>query len=532
MLERRVLSVTAWFRQLSGEARNCINQLNKIICTIGSANCFCLLKRFVPILHFKCAGALQLGRFESQEVGFVMLGVGSYLIFISSSYGLHCILEAPRAIKWVSNPQTWRSVMKNEHSWSVAQYRAGGKRRCATRLVAATAALVLAVVAAQSARAETFTVLHSFVLPTGANPEKALTRDAQGNLYGTTPQGGTFRKGTVFKLDKNLKYTVIYNFTGGTDGSGPVTYLSLDKAGNLYGTTEYGGDNCCGTVFELMPHSDGSWTESVLHSFTDLDGQNPVAGLIRDPAGNFYGTTLGGGTQKCGCGTVFELMPHSGGGWTEKVLHSFDNTGSDGYYPSANLTRDPSGNLYGTTPFGGSDSYCFGGGCGTVFELSPTSDGSWNETILHAFTGGNDGWSPLGGLIRDASGNLYGTTSMGGSSKYDGVVFKLDTSGNETVLYNFGGTPDGAFPAAGLTRDAEGNFYGTTGAGGLSELGTVFKLTSTGEETVLHSFDGRHGESPNAAVIEDAKGNLYGTTTYGGKGACGDHCGVLFKLSR
>jgi uncharacterized repeat protein (TIGR03803 family) len=238
------------------------------------------------------------------------------------------------------------------------------------RLLGASAALglalvlVLAVVAPRSAKAQTYTVLHKFVRTDGAAPWKGLTRDAKGNFYGATSQGGGFGQGAIFKLDKNGTFTVLYRFTGGADGGVPLTYLNLDNAGNLYGTTAQGGNlTCdylgsrgCGTVFELTPHSGGSWTETVRYAFGEKpDGEGPSAGLVRDPAGNFYGTTIWGGNPACtsglGCGTVFELTPHSGGSWTETVQYTF--TGStDGANPAANLIRDPAGNLYGTTRMG------------------------------------------------------------------------------------------------------------------------------------------------------------------------------------
>jgi uncharacterized repeat protein (TIGR03803 family) len=221
---------------------------------------------------------------------------------------------------------------------------------------------------------------------------------------------------------------VLHSFND-TDGAYSSAGLIFDKNGNLYGTTLEGGDyGCsasgCGTVFELTPTAGGGWTETVLLNFNGSDGSGPQAGLIFDAAGNLYGTTVGGGTNcpPFGCGTVFELTPTAGGGWTEKVLHSFGN-GTDGANPFAGLIFDAAGNLYGTT-YGGGTYRCGASGCGTAFELTPAAGGSWTETVLYSFSRGNDGFEPEAGLIFDSAGNLYGTTAVGGT--YDGgTVFEL-----------------------------------------------------------------------------------------------------------
>src|ERR1035441_332430 len=210
---------------------------------------------------------------------------------------------------------------------------------------------------------------------------------------------------------------VLHNFNNnGTDGTNPRAGLIFDAAGNLYGTTENGGTNGVGTVFELTPTAGGGWTETVLYSFCSqancTDGYQPWAGLIFDAAGNLYGTTVYGGTADttCSyCGTVFELTPNGSGGWTETVLHSFGD-GTDGFYPSAGLIFDAAGNLYGTTAMGGTYDYPWDG---TVFELTPAAGGGWTEKVLYSFGGGTDGYWPEAGLIFDAAGNLYGTTYSG-----------------------------------------------------------------------------------------------------------------------
>jgi uncharacterized repeat protein (TIGR03803 family) len=378
------------------------------------------------------------------------------------------------------------------------------------------------------AQAQTFTTLHAFTGGTdGGNPFAGLVIDKEGNLYGTTFQGGDlacssgYGCGTVFKLDTTGGETVLYSFTNVPDGAFPFAGLIRDK-GNLYGTTAYGGSgNCysyigtlvgCGTVFKL----DTTGKETVLHSFTDTpDGAQPEAGLVRDKEGNLYGTTVVGGTG----GTVFKVDTNG----TEIILNSFAGGGAvDGGGPEAGLVIDKEGDLYGTTTGGGPFGY------GTVFKLDTTG----KETVLHYFTNTPDGAYPDAGLIMDKEGHLYGTASEGGSSGY-GTVFKVDSSGKETVLHSFSGL-DGAYPFAGLVMDREGNLYGTTAYGGASFIGppdsigagTVFKVDRSGKESVLHSFSGLDGNYPSADLVMDKKGNLYGTTTFGG---AYDY-GTVFKL--
>jgi uncharacterized repeat protein (TIGR03803 family) len=305
-------------------------------------------------------------------------------------------------------------------------------------------------------------------------------------------------------------FVELYAFQAESDGAYPAGALLRDKAGDLYGTTEGGGDYGYGTVFKLAPNG----TETVLHDFGNAnDGDHPEAGLIEDSSGNLYGTTVNGGTYNSG--TVFKLAPDG----TETVLYAFGAAGGDGGNPGSALLRDKRGNLYGTTAYGGA----YAGG--TVFELA--SDGT--EKILHSFGEGNDGAHPYSKLIKDSSGNFYGTTTHGGANDY-GVVFKLATDGTETVLYSFAGGTDGRRPVAGVIKDKAGNLYGTTAYGGLG-WGTVFKLASDGTETVLYSFTGGNdGAGPIGGVLIDQKGNLYGTTVQGGSG-CDYGCGTAFKLT-
>jgi uncharacterized repeat protein (TIGR03803 family) len=313
-------------------------------------------------------------------------------------------------------------------------------------------------------------------------------------------------------------YTVLYSFKGGTtDGRNPEGGLFLDKAGNLYGTTVMAHAPANGTSFKLAT----SGTETITHTFKGTtNGANPYGGLTRDASGNAYGTTSTGGASNDG--TVFKL---NSSGVT--VLHSF--TGSpDGAFPYAGLILDTAGNLYGTTSAGGASN------SGAVFKLDTTG----KETVLYSFTGGTDGAFPYASLLRNAAGNLFGTTSAGGITAGNcfpfgcGVVFMLDTTGKETVLYSFTGNPDGAFPYAGLITDSAGDLFGTTyngGSGGCTNgCGTVFKLDKTGSETVLHDFIGypTDGAFPFAGVVRDPAGNLYGTTAYGG---ASDN-GMVFEL--
>ena len=285
----------------------------------------------------------------------------------------------------------------------------------------------------------TESVLHSFDEEIdGESPFAGLIFDAVGNLYGTTAGGGgPARNGTVFKLtpnpDGSWTESVLHSFRlkRGADGAHPFGGLIFDAAGNLYGVTVAGGasTNCpssntgCGVVFKLTPNSNGSWTERVIHSFCSVpncaDGGGPIAGLIFDAAGNLYGTTQGGGSA--GNGTVFKLTPNSDGSWTESVLHSF--TGADGHNPFAGLIFDAAGNLYGTTNAGGASTNC-SNGCGVVFKLTPNSDGTWTERVIHTF-GSLPAVFPDAGLVLDAAGNLYGTTLLCVLSGGCGTVFKM-----------------------------------------------------------------------------------------------------------
>lgn len=410
-------------------------------------------------------------------------------------------------------------------------------------------------------------VLHRFQLTDGAYPVGALIADAQQNLYGVTDVGGNgnctvyplLRSGcgTVFELTRSgeggWSETSLYEFQGGTDGAFPAAGLILDQAGNLYGTTSGGGlsQACCGTVFELSPpvQQGGDWTETILYRFTAYtDGAEPSGRLIFDQGGNLYGTAVAGGESYDCCGTVFELSPpvQQGGGWTETTLHIFHLfQNDDGESPNTGLVFDKSGSLYGTT-YGGGDY-----GWGTVFQLRPTQSqgGQWSEST-YSFKGGPaDGYSPAGDLIW-VRGNLIGTTS-GGGSYWDGTVFQISSSPAgiaESVLYSFQLGVEGSV-TSGLVADSALNLYGTTGAGGGGNCGTigcgtVFQLmppsppSETWTENVIYAFQGgSDGAFPYKSTLLLSGNWLLGVTTEGGGSeACNpggvNGCGTVFAVRK
>jgi uncharacterized repeat protein (TIGR03803 family) len=407
-------------------------------------------------------------------------------------------------------------------------------------MAATLAACLMTLFAAESSHAQTYKELYSFKgSPDGAFPYSGVIRDSKGNLYGTSPGGGIgnfvcgkLPCGVVFKVDSTGKETVLYSFcsqSNCSDGYSPSGRLSHDAKGNLIGTTAYGGTYGHGTVFKLSK----TGKETVLYSFCShpnscLDGAYPNGELIQDSEGNLYGTTRGGGASNL-WGTVFKLSKTG----KETVLYSFCSTNNcaDGAQPSWGVIQDAEGNLYGTTDGGG-------GVWGTVFKLSKTG----KETVLHSFTGGPDGGESLGGLIQDLKGNLYGTSFDGGTYGRGNVFkLSREQNGHwkETVLYSFNG-PDGYYPSSGVIQDAKRNLYGTTSLGGRTGCGSggcgvVFELSSAGKETVLHSFTGSDGDNPGGGLVEDDAGNLYGVTGLGGDISCADGtgqgCGVVFKLS-
>jgi len=391
--------------------------------------------------------------------------------------------------------------------------------------------------------ADTEKVLVSFTGPDGANPQAGLIFDAKGNLYGTTLAGGSTTCvnypgcGTVYRLSPEpggtWHKTVLHYFTD-TDGEYPYGTLVQDKAGNLYGTTNWGANNICnflnfhgcGDVFELSPGPNDTWTFKLIHRFNGTDGANPASTLIFDSAGNLYGTTSGGPSN--GPGTVFELQPSGKGAWALNTLYTFKGV-PDGSAPYGSLVFDTAGNLYGTTSTGGPAN------AGTVFELSPATDGGWTETVLYSFlsSGGTD---PSVGVILDSTGNLYGTTvSSGGTCGCDyGTVFELvrGTGGTwtKTTLHTF--TSNDGHSPLGLVLDTAGNLYGVTFVGGSSNDGTVFELSpgsgGAWTETQLHVFGGADGAGPVGSLIFDSTGNLYGASAYGG---ADNNKGTVFEVS-
>jgi uncharacterized repeat protein (TIGR03803 family) len=401
-----------------------------------------------------------------------------------------------------------------------------------TRKSAVLALVFLTLSAAAMAQAK-FAVLHAFGSGSdGRGPWGQLLADKAGNFYGTTIGGGPNNVGTVFEVSpsgSSWTESVLYSFVGNNlNLQGPQSNLVMDTAGNLYGTTFWGGINNGGTIFELSPVSGGGWAETVLFKFQGKSGISP-GGLLLGRNGALYGTTLWGNT-------AYELNPPAvaGGSWTGKVLFTFDagSNGNGPFYEGAALISDKHGNLYGVTYLGGAY------GEGEVFELSPpaTQAGAWTETILFSFGGyTTDGRVPTGAVVMDAAGNIYGTTVDGGSSNA-GTVFEISPPASqgqpwtETLLHTFtGGTSDGSAPYAGLVMDRVGNLYGVTYSGGTGlcqfnfpGCGTVFKVSPTGGSTwtttVLHNFQGSSdGEFPYGGLMINGVGHLFGTTSGGGK---------------
>lgn len=318
---------------------------------------------------------------------------------------------------------------------------------------------------------------------------------------------------------------VLYSFTGGNDGGNAATAIAIDGNGNLYGTTVVGGTATCGVAFKLTPKANPPWSETVLYDFDcGAEGKNPHGGVTLDNHGNLDGTTVAGGSGGVCAGDGCGLA-YQLSSTTETVLHSFTG-GNDGFGPGGNVVIDPGGHLYGTAPDGGAKSQ------GTVYELSQTGS-QWREKTLHAFTGGKDGGTgSLGSLLLDSSGNLYGVTETGGAHG-NGIAFKLSPATKKfTTLYAFKGMPDAASPYGGLTSDASGNLYGTTYYGGAGGLGSVFELSPMAggkyKERVLYSFRGGSDGSSSTSSLVLKAGNLYGTTSAGG-GSC--DCGTIFKVS-
>jgi|tagenome__1003787_1003787.scaffolds.fasta_scaffold20986322_3 uncharacterized repeat protein (TIGR03803 family) len=392
------------------------------------------------------------------------------------------------------------------------------------RILAAAQGLALAISSlaiASVVQGQTYkySVLYSFK-NNGTAPRNLyapLILDSAGNLYGTSNNGGKYGLGTVFEVAKSGTLTVLHSFQGGiTDGTNPQDSVIRDSAGNLYGTTEYGGDHRAGVVFKLSPSNQ----ETILFSGFDANGPNGGIpnGLIRDSAGNLFGTTLQGGLGGYYYGVAFKLDPVD----NFTVLHDFCAAGPpdcpDGSKPGSLITTR--GNFYGVTEYGGDL------GFGTVFEITPRGV----VTVLHTFGGAGDGQTPTRSLRQDAKGNLYGVTFAGGTNN-DGILFKQPESGGpETVLYNFGSLPncaDGCGPIGPIAMDRTGNIYGIayTNTPHGPDHAVVWEVNTAGKETIVHSF--ATTVEVFASVIIDSAGNLYGVTTTGGRA----NLGMVYKLT-
>jgi len=384
-----------------------------------------------------------------------------------------------------------------------------------------------------------FQILYDFSgNPDGASPHSPILV-GNGQLFGTTQDAGAYGDGTVYELIPGPGgYTekVVYSFEGSPDGNTPDAGLVADEAGNLYGTTTFGGSGCiggrygyCGVVFKLTPSASG-YSESVIYSFQGPpDGEDPNSSLILDRSGALYGTTSLGGTSTCngGCGTVFKLTPN-GDTYDESVLYSFQNDGSDGVYPWAPLAFDKKGALWGTTSIGGAYS------TGTVFKLSPSGSG-YSESIIHSFgeVGSSDGNNPYAGVTIDKSGVVYGDTQAGGNPCNNtgivggcGIVFSITSKGSRydyRILYTFAPT-EGAQPLAPLVAESGGVLYGTTSLAGSNGRGVVFKLAPGKAgyvETSAYDFTGgADGAFPKSGLLQIRDG-IYGTTSAGGSADCG-----------
>jgi uncharacterized repeat protein (TIGR03803 family) len=436
----------------------------------------------------------------------------------------------------------------------------------------------------------------------GGGPQGGLIFDAAGNLYGATGFGGTQDEGTVFELEHssngswvektlhsistggafslnqsgvvfdsngNLyaarsggdnpgaifelspisngqwKETIIHSFSwSGGGGNTPVGPLTVDQSGNVFGVANEGGDGCsnpgCGVVFELSPISGGKWKETVIHTFVGgNDGKYPSGGLIFDNAGNLYGTTAEGGAGCFACGTVFELSPAGNGHWKETILYAFTG-GSDAEYPEYPLTFDRAGNLYGAAYGGGGLGFCDYGGCGTVFELTPTGSGQWSESVLWRFNNSVDGYEPSGPVLVNTEGQVFGELYYGHDVGQHGLIFSLSNPGGEWALSTVSGFTygDGFDSYTSLLAGSKGNLFGTTAYGGAAGLGAVIEMTQASgggwNEKMIYSFP-TGGYYPNlfdpttlpSPLIADAAGNLYGETQAAGT----KNVGTVYELS-
>ena len=397
------------------------------------------------------------------------------------------------------------------------------------------------------------TVLHTFNGQDGAFPTAGLSADAAGKLYGTTQTDGAYDSGTVFQLsptsDGGVRFSLLYVFTGGTDGGSPLGTLIFDPQGNGYGTASSGGANGQGVVYKLTPPGSGTqWNETVLYSFQGgSDGELPFGEVVFDAAGNLYGTTSRGGVThlgcfQSGCGTIYELSPTANGPWQETVLHRFSDSNGEGAEPRAGLVFDAAGNLYGTTNSGGNNSVgacntIDSDGCGTVFELMPGSQNQWQLVTLVDFNF-TDGGLPRAGVTLDGKGDLFGATTIGGALN-GGTVFSLTQNSGRWSAGSQFSLPPRSQPSGNLALDNAGNLYGTTYQGGANESGSVFQLVPNGNgwtEHVLYNFNvtgQRTGENPFDGVLIYHDALLLTTTQGGNLNDCSPNpgCGTVIGLS-
>ena len=379
-------------------------------------------------------------------------------------------------------------------------------------------------------------VLHHFGEDDGEYPDTDLVMDGDGNLYGMTVQGGDFNSGTVFRLSPTptgWEESVLYSFTSGADGGQSYGGVTLDAQGNIYGTTVVGGswtgcpEDGCGVVWKLTKNGD-DYTHSVLHAFQagESDGQGPGGPVSFDAQGNLYGMTPLGGDFNAG--TIFKLSPTPAGPWNATLIHEFTGGIDGGSASKARLIFDNAGNMYGVATTGGAF------GVGTVFRLSPDGLGGWDFDTLYSFKGQPDGIFPYGGLLRDNSGTLYGTTYYGGTADR-GVVYQLqEVAGVWTpqVLHHFQGGQDGSYPISALVRGNDGALYGTTSTGGgPGSHGTIFRViqgpTGAWRTRVVHAFTGLDGELPYSGLLKGPQGDLFGTAVNGGE----DGDGTVFRFT-
>ncbi len=385
---------------------------------------------------------------------------------------------------------------------------------------------VLSLALSLSCVAQDETIVHTFTNGSdGGFPRSPLLINAKGNLYGLASSGGAnCFCGVAYQLVRgangNWTQNILYNFGSSSDlsdGADPSGPLTPDGKGNLYGTAIFSGSASRGLVFKLSPSANGSWTESVLYSFTGgNDGEEPSFGVVFDQAGNLYGETTGG---EYGFGVIFELSPNANGTWTEKTIYSMRGE-DDGAFLYAPLVIDQAGNLYGVAMSEGPRDF------GSIFELVKGSNGHWTEKTIHAFTGGAGGYSPTA-ISMDANGNLFGGAGS--------VAFELspasDGTWTFTSIHNFQGGSDGMFPNAAMIMDSHGNIFGSTSTGGHHE-GTVFELSpasdGTWTEKVLHRFsaNGVDGVAPTTALVLDSHDNLFGVTASGGS----SNAGVVYEI--